>query len=634
MTTYKRKQFFAIVSVALFSLTVISCALAEEKILDFDSHIILHSDSTMTVKETLTVTVEGKNIRHGLYRNVPVSIQNNVELGARRYLQMKPFEIYRIPGFEIISVLRDGRPEPYHLNKDRLFIGDEKVELAHGEHTYTIKYKTDRHIGFNNTYEDVLYWYIRGYNSDHYNRSFPIERSSLTLELPAGTVPKNTFIEGYANPDYPKKDFTTSVAGTKTGSENILSFTSTPIGRKEYGPYIRMDLPKGFIHEPTMGKEFRYFLRDTKHIQIGLMIFTCELMILFLYYFIIWLRTGKDPKRGIIMPIYTPPADLSPAAIRYIMQKGYDIKCFASALMNLAAKGYLKISEKGSRYFLTRIKISASGLPAEETAFFSALFGNEWGLDMSQVNQAIINRATGELKNSLQRNYLKKYFLSNAKYLVPGIVISLLTIGFEGFILEASQGFLGLAGLFFYMVVWGPVAVIFVRPAIYFGKYFINKKKGKLQYFLALIVVIPLLFLFAFPVVFILGTFMGIIHIRLTSLIVAMTALHVIFYHLIKVPTPPGREMLDKIEGFKMFLSATEKNRMNMMNPPEKTPELLQKYMPYALVLNVEQKWSEQFSGIMSAEALLAAQNTDPYFLYSLRNVFAGIKFDLRSFLR
>ena len=253
---------------------------------------------------------------------------------------------------------------------------------------------------------------------------------------------------------------------------------------------------------------------------------------------------------------------------------------------------------------------------------------------MSQVNQSIINRATGELKNSLQRNYLKKYFLSNAKYLVPGIVISLLIIGFESFILEASQGFLGLAGLFFYMVVWGPVAVIFVRPAIYFGKYFINKKKGELQYFLALIVVIPLLFLFAFPVVFILGTFMGIIHIRLTSLIVAMTALHVIFYHLIKTPTPPGREMLDKIEGFKMFLSATEKDRMNMMNPPEKTPELLQKYMPYALVLNVEQKWSEQFSGIMSAEALLAAQNTDPYFLYSLRNVFAEIKFDLRSFLR
>jgi hypothetical protein len=71
---------------------------------------------------------------------------------------------------------------------------------------------------------------------------------------------------------------------------------------------------------------------------------------------------------------------------------------------------------------------------------------------------------------------------------------------------------------------------------------------------------------------------------------------------------------------------------MNMMNPPEKTPELLQKYMPYALALNVEQKWSEQFSGIMSAEELLATQGGDIYFLYSLRNVFAEIKYDLKRF--
>ena len=81
--------------------------------------------------------------------------------------------------------------------------------------------------------------------------------------------------------------------------------------------------------------------------------------------------------------------------------------------------------------------------------------------------------------------------------------------------------------------------------------------------------------------------------------------------------------MLDKIEGFKIFLSATEKDRMNMMNPPEKTPGLLEKYMPYALALNVDQKWSEQFASIVSAETLAAAQGPDPYFLYSLRNVFA-----------
>lgn len=609
---------------------MISNASADEKILYFKNHIIVHKDSTMTVEETITVSVEGNIIKHGLYRNVPTSLQNNVELGVRRYLHMKPFEIYRTSGFEIISVFRDGVPESYQLKHNRLFIGNEKIELTYGEHIYTIVYKTDRHIRFYSN-EDALEWRIEGYNSGHH-RSFPIARSSLTLELPAAVDFKNSFIEGYTNSDDLKKDFTTSIDKSKSGSENILSFTSIAIGTQERGPKIHISLPKGVVQKPTTEMEIRYFMRDIRHILIGLAIFSLELTTLFLYYFIVWLRVGKDPKRGIIMPIYTPPNNLSPAAIRYIMQKGYDIKTFASAIMNLAAKGYLKISEKGGRYFLTKIQTSDSALPAEEKKLFSTLLGSASGIDMSQMSQAIISRAIGELKDSLKRDYQQIYFLSNAKYLVPGFLISFLIIGFECFILQGNQGVLELIGLFFGLLMWAPVAGIFLRPAIYFWKYFIHKKKRKLQYFLAMIIIVPLLVLFAFPVVFLTITFMKIIHIRLTSIILGMTILHVIFYHLIKVPTPLGKKILDAIKGFKIFLSATERDRMNMMNPPEKTPELLQKYMPYALALNVEQKWSEQFSGIMSAEELLATQGGDIYFLYSLRNVFAEIKYDLKRF--
>lgn len=40
-----------------------------------------------------------------------------------------------------------------------------------------------------------------------------------------------------------------------------------------------------------------------------------------------------------------------------------------------------------------------------------------------------------------------------------------------------------------------------------------------------------------------------------------------------------------------------------MMNPPEKTPELFEKYLSYALALGVEQQWAEQFSGILASAA-------------------------------
>ena len=76
-----------------------------------------------------------------------------------------------------------------------------------------------------------------------------------------------------------------------------------------------------------------------------------------------------------------------------------------------------------------------------------------------------------------------------------------------------------------------------------------------------------------------------------------------LFYHLLKAPTRAGRNILDAIEGFKVFLSATEKERLNMLNPPQKTPELFEKYLPYALALDIEQQWAEQFADILSGAA-------------------------------
>ena len=77
-----------------------------------------------------------------------------------------------------------------------------------------------------------------------------------------------------------------------------------------------------------------------------------------------------------------------------------------------------------------------------------------------------------------------------------------------------------------------------------------------------------------------------------------LVAVPVIFLALLRRPSVEGRKLMDEIEGFKWFLEVTEKDRMNFHNPPEKTPELFEKYLAYALALGVEHKWSEQFAGI------------------------------------
>ncbi len=42
----------------------------------------------------------------------------------------------------------------------------------------------------------------------------------------------------------------------------------------------------------------------------------------------------------------------------------------------------------------------------------------------------------------------------------------------------------------------------------------------------------------------------------------------------------------------------TEKDRINFNNPPNKTSELFEKFLPYAIALNAENKWAEQFHDV------------------------------------
>lgn len=63
--------------------------------------------------------------------------------------------------------------------------------------------------------------------------------------------------------------------------------------------------------------------------------------------------------------------------------------------------------------------------------------------------------------------------------------------------------------------------------------------------------------------------------------------------------TKKGFEVKREIDGFKMFLIATEQERMKLVGtPPTRTPELYEKYLPYAIALGVEEAWGAAFDAI------------------------------------
>ncbi|MFM6926661.1 MAG: DUF2207 family protein, partial [Ferruginibacter sp.] len=71
-----------------------------------------------------------------------------------------------------------------------------------------------------------------------------------------------------------------------------------------------------------------------------------------------------------------------------------------------------------------------------------------------------------------------------------------------------------------------------------------------------------------------------------------------------------GRQLADKIEGFRMFLATADEKRFDMMSPPEKSLELYEKYLPFAIALGCEIEWGKKFEEIINAASLDGSVST------------------------
>jgi uncharacterized protein (TIGR04222 family) len=90
-----------------------------------------------------------------------------------------------------------------------------------------------------------------------------------------------------------------------------------------------------------------------------------------------------------------------------------------------------------------------------------------------------------------------------------------------------------------------------------------------------------------------------------TPLVIAtivLSFLTIVFFAIImKRPTMRGRKLLDEMMGFTDYLEIAEKDELNLRNPPDKTPELFEALLPYALALGVEHAWSEKFAAVLAS---------------------------------
>jgi uncharacterized membrane protein len=318
------------------------------------------------------------------------------------------------------------------------------------------------------------------------------------------------------------------------------------------------------------------------------------------YYLIVWWRVGKDPIKGLVIPLYEPPDKLSPAAVRFISEMGFDDKIFTTTIINLAVKGYLKIEEDDNDYSLVKTNSSSKFLtPDEKVVYqrlkFSLISGKEI-LELKQKNHSILQNAIKGLKNSLKNSFEKNYFFTNRKYFFVGAALSILILIISSFGGSEDQIF---------SIIWvsfwslGVAALLFAVFKAWKGV--LGKGKGKV------VALGGAIFISIFSIPFVIGELVGLYFLSqagspLIIVIIALLAvINIVFYHLLKAPTLLGRKIMDKIDGFKMYLGVAEKDRLESIKEPTKTPELFETFLPFAIALNVENTWAEKFSDVLES---------------------------------
>jgi len=553
-----------------------------ERILSFDAIVTVHDDSTIAVQETITFVSAGISIRHGLYRDFPTEYTNPATGKATRV------------AFEVQRLTRDGVKEPWHAvrqaNGVRVYFGSSSITLEPGEHTYVFSYSSDRQLGFFADH-DELYWNATGNGWE-----FPIERAGCTVILPDTAWQHITGLTAYTGPQGSRgARYTVS----RDASGNPVFTSTAPLAPFE-GLSVVVGWQKGFVALPSSLQTLRWWLRDNRTAGIAVL----ATLGLLLYYMLTWVRVGRDPRRGTIVPRFAPPEGLSPAAVRYLRLMGSDVKGLTAALTGLAIKGALIISQgsDGSFSVDTTGSVPATLLP-DESELLQELFEgrSKTQLVFKQSAHGRVQAVRKALQQALQDAYGKGYFVTNVRYAAIGIALSIAGVVAAG-LLGADQperlfGFLFMSA---WLSIWtfGVIALITQiatswrgRPAGTPGDRTVSVRSS------------IGLTLFAIP--FLLGEVIGTVAFvalagpLLLALVFVTTAIDVVFFRLLRAYTPHGRAILDEIEGFRMYLGTAEKDRMNMLTPVDHTPETFERYLPYAIAMDVEQRWSENFADVL-----------------------------------
>ena len=318
------------------------------------------------------------------------------------------------------------------------------------------------------------------------------------------------------------------------------------------------------------------------------------------YYIFAWLLFGRDRKADILIPLYEPPRKLSPAMIRYVWRERFDDRTFWAGVLSLVARGLATMhAENGAtRLRPTEAANRKQSLPDEEQILLDRLLRGHprKGMVITMLDPRTA-LAASDMAASLHKSAVGRWFQENRTYVTAGICLSMAALFAVAQPRRVEQ--------------WGVVvlALAMMAPAAFY-LFFLTLRARDVCRSLREKFDAALLWRGAGILAFIVSCTAGIVlggvvlggdfGWPLIVVAVFLTILNVLQLQWMKAPTQDGGRLLNEIEGFRLFLKSVEHLPMQRSDAPGDKAGLYEKYLPYAVALEVEQTWGDQFLALAS----------------------------------
>jgi len=562
----------------------------------FRADVTVREDSTLDVREEITVNDAAPYYKRGFRRDLPISVN---DLWDPRYVPLYQHDNgIRV---DILEVTEDGQPVDYKQGSGygypQLSIGPQNAPLDRQEHHFTVHYLVDSAITPIQG-RDLLYWNAIGVNGN-----VPVAEAIVAIHLPA-TIPRESIeVERrVASQGGHSKLLPGATLGPLDDPTGAIVYRATNVGPRQ-SLSLAVTWPAGYVKLT----KYIHLWRDGR-----LLAFPC---IVFLYYLLAWFRIGPDPKPGIVQARYEPPDGLSPAAIRYIASGTTDGRTFAAVIAQLATRGCLRVESANGKIKLSKLmsdRATQSALAPEEEGCLSLLFEDgptiELSPAMDERNAAQNGLYVQHIHDVLSRQLSGKYLVRHSGTVALGVLMTL----FFAAILAATAKGRDPGGAFmftFWILFVGLMLGMMIEMA------FLSAWKTAIRARTGWIKMLPgtlAIAIFLSVIGFMLKKLSEGVSLSYALMLVAFLLINLGWAPLLKRKTPAGRELSDQIAGFRQFLQKVEQDRLNRIGGSlagsAEDSQKLDALLPYAIALEVKEAWGDELAQAFFATTVFTEQ--------------------------